>query len=52
MSFFYAVAAWVVIAAVLIASIVAAAHGTLWLLVVSMVLFTIAFAKWGCMTGN
>jgi len=50
MSFFAAVLAWVVIAAILALGIVLATKGTLWLLIVSLVLFILAFAKWGCAT--
>ncbi len=48
MSFFTAVLAWLVIAAVLAAGIVLATHGKLLLLIVGAILFVFAFAKWGC----
>ena len=48
MSFFLAVLAWLVIAAVLVLGIVMATKGVLWLMIVSLLLFILAFAKWGC----
>ncbi|HYV33040.1 MAG TPA: hypothetical protein VEO53_18275 [Candidatus Binatia bacterium] len=50
MSFFSVILAWLVIAAILVVSVVMAAKGVLWLLIVSMALFILAFAKWGCAT--
>ena len=50
MSFFVAVLAWLVIAAVLATGIVMAVHGKLLLLAIGMILFVFAFAKWGCAT--
>lgn len=48
MSFYSALFAWAVIAAVLVLGIVLAAKGMLWLLIASMLIFLLAFAKWGC----
>jgi hypothetical protein len=48
MTFFLAVVAWLVMAGILVVGIVLATHGTLWLFIVSLVLFILAFAKWGC----
>lgn len=48
MNFVLAILAWVVIAAVLVAGIVCATKGALWLLVVGLLGFIFAFGKWGC----
>ena len=50
MSFISAVLAWLVIAAVLATGIVLATHGKFLLLIVGVVFFAFAFAKWGCAT--
>ena len=50
MSFYVAVLAWLVMAAVLAAGIVMATHGKLLLLIVGVILFVFAFGKWGCAT--
>jgi len=50
MNFFLAILAWLVIAAVLTVGIVWATNGTLWLLIVGLLGFIFAFAKWGCAT--
>jgi hypothetical protein len=50
MSFYAAVFAWLVIAAILTVGIVMATKGAIWLLVVGLLLFVGAFAKWGCAT--
>lgn len=50
MSFYLALLAWLLIAAVLVVGIVMATKGSLVLLIVSMVLFILAFSKWGCAT--
>ena len=48
MSFYVALFAWFVIAAVLTAGIVMATKGAFLLLIVGMLAFVFAFAKWGC----
>lgn len=48
MSFYVALLAWLIIAAILVLGIVLAAKGTLWLLILGAVLFIAAFSKWGC----
>jgi hypothetical protein len=48
MNFVLAILAWVVIAAVLVLGIVWATKGALWLLVVGLLAFILAFSKWGC----
>jgi hypothetical protein len=48
MSFFVAVLAWLVMAAVLAAGIVLATHGKLLLLAIGVIAFVFAFGKWGC----
>ena len=48
MSFFVAVGAWLIIAAILVLGIVLAVKGTAWVLVVGALGFIFAFAKWGC----
>jgi len=50
MSFYVAVLAWLVIAAVLAAGIVMAVHGKLLLLVVGVILFVFTFSKWNYAT--
>jgi hypothetical protein len=50
MSFILAVLAWLVIGAVLVVGIVMATKGALWLLIVGLLAFILAFAKWGCAT--
>jgi len=50
MSFYGAILAWLVIGAILTVGIVMATKGALWLLIASVVLFVLAFAKWGCAT--
>ena len=48
MSFYVALFAWFVIAAVLAAGIVMATKGAFVLLIVGMLAFVFAFVKWGC----
>jgi hypothetical protein len=49
MNFWMAVGAWLVIAAILVFGIVLAVHGiTAWFLVLGLLGFVFAFAKWGC----
>jgi len=48
MNFFAVVFVWLLLAAILVAGIVLAAKGSLWLLVAGMVAFIAAFAKYGC----
>ncbi len=48
MSFYAALFAWLVIAAIFVVGIVMAAKGSLWLLILCSVLFIAAFSKWGC----
>jgi len=48
MNFVLAILAWLVIAAVLVLGIVCATKGTLWLLIVGLLGFLLAFSKWGC----
>jgi len=50
MSFFIAVGAWLIIAALLVLGIVLAVKGTAGVLVVGSLGFVFAFAKWGCAT--
>jgi len=50
MSFFLAIFAWLVIGAILVAGIVMATNGVFWLLILGLLAFTAAFAKWGCAT--
>jgi hypothetical protein len=50
MSFLAAFLAWLVIAGVLVVAVVLATKGTLWLLVLSLVAFVLAFSVWGCAT--
>jgi hypothetical protein len=51
MGFFTAILVWLVMAAVIGAGIVVAVKfGSLWLLLGSILVFTIAFAKIGCLT--
>ncbi len=50
MNFFSAVLAWLIIAAILVVGIVMATKGVLWLMIASLILFILAFAKWGCAT--
>lgn len=50
MSFFIGFLAWLVIGAVLVAGVVMAAKGALWLLILGLLAFVFAFAKWGCAT--
>ena len=48
MSFYLALIAWLLIAAVLVLGIVLATKGSLVVLIISLVLFVLAFSKWGC----
>jgi hypothetical protein len=48
MSFYGALFAWLVIAAILTTGVVMATHGAFTLLLVGMGAFVFAFAKWGC----
>jgi hypothetical protein len=50
MSFYLAVLAWLVIGAILVVGIVMATKGALWFLILGLLAFTAAFAKWGCAT--
>ncbi|HXJ73062.1 MAG TPA: hypothetical protein VNM37_09415 [Candidatus Dormibacteraeota bacterium] len=50
MNFILAVLAWLLIAAVLVVAVVLATHGKLLMLVIALVLFVLAFSKWGCAT--
>jgi hypothetical protein len=50
MSFFLAVLAWLVIGAILVAGIVMATKGAMWLLILGLLAFAAAFARWGCAT--
>jgi|KBSSwiStaDraftv2_1062776.scaffolds.fasta_scaffold105573_2 hypothetical protein len=50
MSFFAALLAWLVIAALLVMCVVAATKGMIWLLVLGLVVFFGAFSIWGCAT--
>ena len=50
MSFFIGFFAWLVIGAILVTGIVMAAKGALWLLILGLLAFIFAFAKWGCAT--
>jgi hypothetical protein len=50
MSFFIGFLAWLLIGAVLVTGIVMAAKGALWLLILGLLTFIFAFAKWGCAT--
>jgi hypothetical protein len=48
MSFYAALAAWLVIAAMLVACVVLATKGMLWVLVLGLAVFLGAFSIWGC----
>ena len=48
MSFYVALLAWIIIAAVLVVGVVMATKGSLIVLAVGGVLFFLGFAKWGC----
>ena len=50
MSFFIGFFAWLVLGAILVLGVVMAAKGALWLLIVGLLSFILAFAKWGCAT--
>jgi hypothetical protein len=50
MHFFLALAAWILIAAALVFAVVMATHGKILLLAIVLVLFVLAFSKWGCAT--
>jgi hypothetical protein len=50
MNFILALLAWLVIGAILVMGIVMATKGALWLLIVGLLAFVFAFAKWGCAT--
>jgi len=50
MNFILAVVAWLLIAAVMVVAVVLATHGKLIMLAAVLVLFILAFAKWGCAT--
>ena len=50
MSFFIGFLAWLLIGAVLVIGIVMAAKGALWFLILGLLAFVFAFAKWGCAT--
>ena len=50
MNFFLALAAWILIAAALVFAVVMATHGKILLLAIVLVLFVLAFSKWGCAT--
>lgn len=50
MSFFIGFFAWLLLGAILVAGVVMAAKGALWLLIVGLLAFILAFAKWGCAT--
>jgi hypothetical protein len=41
---------WFIMAAILVAGIVLAAKGSLWLFVLGMLAFIAAFAKYGCLS--
>ncbi len=48
MSFYGALFAWLVIAAIMIAGVVLATKGSFLLLIISLLAFFGAFSKWGC----
>ncbi len=48
MSFYGALFAWLVIAAILVVGVVLATKGSFLLLIISMIAFLGAFSKWGC----
>ena len=48
MNFVLAILAWLAIAAVLVLGIVWATKGALWLLILGLLAFLVAFGKWGC----
>jgi hypothetical protein len=50
MNFILVLAVWLLLAAVLVVGVVLATKGILSMLLVSLVLFTLAFARWGCLT--
>jgi len=50
MQFFAALAAWLVIAALLVVCVVLATKGMVWLLLLGVALFVAAFSVWGCAT--
>jgi hypothetical protein len=50
MNFILALLAWLIIAAVLVAGIVLAAKGSLWLLLLGALGFVLLFSKYGCLT--
>lgn len=50
MNFFGVLLVWLVIAAIFTVGIVMAANGSLAMLVIAVVAFTLAFSKWGCAT--
>jgi hypothetical protein len=50
MSFFIGLFAWILITGLLVTGVVMAAHGTLWVLGVGVVLFMAAFVKFGCLS--
>ena len=50
MNFIAALLAWLLIAGVLVVSVVLATHGHLLMLIVALLLFVLAFSKWGCAT--
>lgn len=52
MTFYAALFAWLVIAAIFTVGIVMATKGTFWLLILCTVLFVAAFSKWGCKTSH
>jgi hypothetical protein len=48
MSLSLVILTWLVMGAILVTGIVLATKGILWLLILSSLLFILAFAKWGC----
>lgn len=48
MSFYNAVFAWLVIAAILTVGIVMAVKGSVWVFLLGTFAFVFAFSKWGC----
>ena len=50
MNFIAALLAWLLIAGVLVVGVVLATHGKLLMLAVGLILFILAFSKWGCAT--
>ena len=50
MNFFGALFVWLLLAAVLVGAVVFAVKSSIWLLAIALVLFAIAFAKYGCLT--